>query len=524
MKKKIIAVAAVGAAALVIGGAVFFATHFRVAGHFYSKNADTLDVRGDALSPEDYETLREIMKEADIFWDVPLSSMSVPTDAVEITLNDLTNEDVALFGYLPELKRVDASGCDDYDALFALMEQRPEVAVSYQVNICGGTYAGNTQEITVVDASADELMENLRYLPELETVQLTGALPPAENLSEVMGAYPNVKFVWNVTFDGEGYQSTDTKMDLEGKSIGSRAALEGVLPYLPAMQEVNLCGTDLSQSDLKALADTWPDVDFIWEMETFGQTLRTDAEEVDISEWKMENVSEVEALLPYFTNLQKLVMCDCGIDNETMDAFNRRYEDIKIVWSVKVSWRSVRTDATWFMPFRMQLHDDVSDLSNLRYCTDMECIDAGHLAIKDIEFVRPLNKLRWLIIGDTAVSDISPVENHTNLVFFEMFKTKVTDYTPLLSCTGLEDLNLGYTYGDAEIIAKMTWLKNLWWHRPVPPWGGPETETRLNLGSILPDAQVDVSYTPGSTDGGWRQIPNYFAMRDFLGVFYMDEP
>lgn len=523
MNKKIIAGCAAAAAALVIGGAVFFGSHIRLGGHFYSKNASQLDVRADGLTPEGYEALQAKLPGAQILWELPFQGKQLPLDTQEITVDALTEEDVQLLDYLSGLKCVHAENCRDYDALLALQARHPGTEVRYQVTVSGGNFGSDARELTTVDATADELRQGLRYLKDVQLVQLTGALPPAADLGEVMGDYPNVAFNWNVTFCGKGWNSADTVMDLSGCQTGGRAALEGVLPYLPALKEVNTCGSDLSNADMMALVDSWPDIDFIWELEAFGQTFRTDAEEVDISGNKMADVSEAEKLLPYFPKLKKLIMSDCGIDNETMDAFNRRYEDVQIVWTVYVSWKPIRTDETWFMPFRMQLHDDTADLSNLRYCTDMQCIDAGHLAIKDIEFVRPLTKLRWLIIGDTAVSDISPVENHTELVFFEMFKTKVTDYTPLLSCTGLEDLNLGYTYGDAEIIAQMTWLKNLWWHRPTPPWGGPETETRLNLGSILPDANVDVSYTPGSTDGGWRKIPNYFAMRDFLGVFYMDE-
>lgn len=523
MNKKIIAGCAAAAAALVIGGAVFFSTHFRLGGHFYGKNAARVDVRTDGLSPAEYEALRARLPETEILWELPFQGKQLPLDTQEITVDTLTEEDVQLLDYLPGLKCVHAENCRDYDALLALQARHPKTEIRYQVTVCGGSYANDTWVVTAVDSTAAELLEGLRYLPQVTLVELTGALPPAEDLGEVMGAYPDVEFRWNVSFCGQAWSSADTFMNLTGEQVGGRAALEGVLPYLPAMKQVNVCETDMRSEDMMALADSWPDIEFIWEIEALGQTLRTDAEEINISGYRMADVSEAEKLLPYFPRLKKLIMSDCGIDNETMDAFNRRYEDVQIVWTVYVSWRPIRTDETWFMPFRMQMDENTSDLSNLRYCTEMQCIDAGHLAIKDIEFVRPLTKLRWLIIGDTAVADISPVENHTELVFFEMFKTRVTDYTPLLSCTGLEDLNLGYTYGDAEIIAQMTWLKNLWWHRPTPPWGGPETETRLNLGAILPDANVDVSYTSGSTDGGWRKIPNYFAMRDFLGVFYMDE-
>ena len=88
----------------------------------------------------------------------------------------------------------------------------------------------------------------------------------------------------------------------------------------------------------------------------------------------------------------------------------------------------------------------------------------------------------------------------------------VTDYSPLLNCTALEDLNIGQTFGEVDDIIKMTWLKNLW----MVKCGldkciqAQETLTETNVVYAYPDPVV-----------GWRALPNYFAMRDELFMFYM---
>lgn len=286
------------------------------------------------------------------------------------------------------------------------------------------------------------------------------------------------------------------------------------------MVEVRDCG--ISQEDMIGLVQDYPAVEFLWDVDFFGQRLPSDTEEIDISKTPVADVAEVERLAACFPHLKKVVMAGCGVDDETMDALNRRHEDVQYVWEVKVCWRMLRTDITWFFPFKLDVEPVGDDLYNLRYCTEVVCVDLGHALVKDIEWARYMPKLKYMLFGDTQISDISPLEDHKELIYLEMFKTQVSDYAPLLSCTALEDLNLSYTYGDAEIIRQMTWLKHLWWHRPTPPWGGPETETRLHLADYLPDAVVDVRYTSGSTDGGWREIPNYFAQRDYLGMFYME--
>ena len=94
------------------------------------------------------------------------------------------------------------------------------------------------------------------------------------------------------------------------------------------------------------------------------------------------------------------------------------------------------------------------------------------------------------------------------------------DYSPLLGCTGLEDLNLGYTYGDPAPIAKMTWLRNLWWGgiHHVPWYRGEDPAALLRQG--LPNTKL-MFYAGSSTGLGWRELPHYYEMRDRIGMYYM---
>ena len=120
--------------------------------------------------------------------------------------------------------------------------------------------------------------------------------------------------------------------------------------------------------------------------------------------------------------------------------------------------------------------------------------------------------LKYLIIADTMIDDISPLEGHDQLIYLEMFITKVTDLSPLLTCTALEDLNLCYTHADPEPVTKMTWLKNLWWAEP------PMEESEFQ--EYLPDTHLMFLHH-SSTGNGWRQLQNYYDMRDYLGMHYM---
>ena len=89
----------------------------------------------------------------------------------------------------------------------------------------------------------------------------------------------------------------------------------------------------------------------------------------------------------------------------------------------------------------------------------------------------------------------------------------VTDYSPLLECTALEDLNIGKTYGKIDPVLEMTWLKNLW-------LVGMEESSYNRAVAALPETNIGYRYA--NPDDGWRELPNYFAMRDELKMFYME--
>ena len=207
-------------------------------------------------------------------------------------------------------------------------------------------------------------------------------------------------------------------------------------------------------------------------------------------------------------------MSECGIDNEQMDALNRKYGHIKIVWTVSIGdFIQVKTDTTWFMAAKFGYPVDTEDVYNLRYCTDIVALDLGHMKISNCDFVAFMPHLKYLILADTNVTDLTPLTGLKELTFLELFLLDLRDYTPLETLTGLEDLNLFYTFGEPDVILRMNWLKNLWWN-------GCSWEAQLQFRETMPDCRFCFN-SFSSTGGGWRDLPNYFAQRDILGMSYL---
>ena len=165
---------------LAVGIAVWFLlTHVRVAGTFYSRSAEVLDLRFADITTADYEKLRKKAPNSEILWRIPFQGKTYDQNTDVLYVTSLTDEDVATLDYFTQLKSVEAQECTDYVQLAALAARRPAVAVDYAVTIDGRKY---DQDTTVVSVSGitDEEINLLTYLPDLTAVTAVGCETPEQ--------------------------------------------------------------------------------------------------------------------------------------------------------------------------------------------------------------------------------------------------------------------------------------------------------------------------------------------------------
>lgn len=227
-------------------------------------------------------------------------------------------------------------------------------------------------------------------------------------------------------------------------------------------------------------------------------------------------IAEVETAMAFLPNAERVVMYGAWLDNELMAQFRENHRgEYKVVWTVQCGPLATRTDGRIFMPTKYYVTSgSIADwhIYNLRYCEEMIGIDVGHMSVSDLEFVRFMPNLKYLVITLTPTFDITPLESCKKLVFLEMTRTCITDYSPLLGCTALEDLNISLNEGEIEPILEMTWLKNLWMVRMQ------ESHYERAKAALT---NTNIAYNCKDHFDGWRELPNYYAMRDELKMFYM---
>ncbi len=491
---------------------LFLLTQYTFAGgHFHSVKAENLDLRGTPVTLQEYRSLRRRMPGSRILWDVPFQGGTVSSDITELTLHTLVPEDLEALSCLEDLTVIHAEKCRDYALLVQLQQLLPECDVRYTVSLSGEKLRHDAQEAVLSTLTIQDV-QLLTYLPQLKRVSVSGCRDYAL-LQQVQADYPQWTVHYTVDLGGIHYPYYTEEITVSGASYEEiRTALTG----LSQLKRLTLVNPAADGSDLVALKEANSAIDLSWQVNICGVNVPWDVQELDLSGIQVGSCEEVEEKLTSLPNLEKVIMSDCGIDSETMAAFRERQrENYKVVWTVYLGKiAKCRTDDTYFMPIQQgEYYLLDSHTEELKYCEEMVCIDVGHHMIHNIDFVAYMPHLKYLILAHTGVRDLSPIVNCQELVYLEIDWSEVQDYTPLKELKALEDLNIDETFCDIAPILEMTWLKNLW-----APNRGHKDRTALE--EALPDThlQLTKSYPAGQ---GWRNLDNYYAQRDFMGMYYM---
>ncbi|MCK1717282.1 hypothetical protein [Bradyrhizobium sp. 141] len=131
---------------------------------------------------------------------------------------------------------------------------------------------------------------------------------------------------------------------------------------------------------------------------------------------------------------------------------------------------------------------DLSGLEQLRSLTQLYLW--GNPDLNDLSALRPLTRLRTLVLRSTSVVDLSPIQDLKSLTELNLQATSVADLGPLQSLRNLRTLRLSNTpVADISILSNFKWLENL-----------AIDDTRVESIEVLRDCEylrsIDISKTP----------------------------
>lgn len=466
MKKVLIVILVVLLLALgAMGGFLWYRnTHIFVEDAVYSKKAETLDLQGTGISVAHYEQVQAQLPECRILWDVPFQGGTMPSDVAGITITNLSDEDIQMIAYFPQLSAVDATGCSDYAQLEKLKEQYPDLAVKYQVDL-GGIQA--EAEATVLTLNAGEfdydvLLENLPHLKAVTSILFPKAQLTGEQITGLTEAFPEISVDYTVEILEQEYASDTASLDLSGMTSDQVDAAVANMHLLTGLESVELMKADgttgLALSDVKKLQEAVPNAKFHFVFNLYGVTISTEDEEVILKNIKPADYSTVEAdiraALDVMVNCKRFVLDNNGMwdklwRNITNEALAKIREDYRgkteFVWRVFFGENGSSLTDAQVLRAVYGLVDDNS--AALQYLDKVQFMDIGHNEYLDeAEFIRGMKALEVVIISGSPIKSLEPFAECKDLKFLELSNcTYITDVTPLAECKELEMLNISFT-------------------------------------------------------------------------------
>ena len=362
-----------------------------------------LNLRGTGITIQQYDMLSAALPGCEILWSVPFQGAYCDNTAQELVLETLTEEDIAVLAYLPELVSIKADDCRDYDQLFQLMEMYPDLTVTCSVPLGDTVIPYTTESLTLTDPDVAELLTKLRYLPQLTEVTLEGTLPDQDAMILLKETYPNTTFIWDFTVCGVKTNSLAEFIDLSKIHMNGTEELEAALPCFYNLTKVDMVDCGLSNEDMDALNKRHPGTLFVWKVKVSSVYLRTDAKYFMPWKYKISNLN----------NLYNLRYCT---EIEVLDFGHKGVHDVSYIE---------------YMP-------------KLRFLLLLECVP-------DLEIVGNCITLEYLELCSSPLTDFWPLTNLTNL------KDLNLSYTPF----DLGSHKFG-KFGDLTPLMQMTWLDRLW--------------------------------------------------------------
>ena len=372
-------------------------------------NLKTVTLRDKALSNADIAALVAAFPALSFDYRVSVGGVTLSPDVTSLTLGEASGiTDVSALAdalpYLPALESVDleplALGNAQLKEALSLLDG---LTLHYTVELFGERVSPDLAAIDLQGKeipSARELTEALPLLPKLTTVLLGERSGARADIVAFMEANPTLTYDYTFTVEylGHTYTEATEELDLSNTPITDVDTLKYTLTQLPNLKHVNMLGCGLDDRTMGGLADAFPHIKFLWEIDLgFWGKLRTDA--------------------TAFTT------------RSSKKGDEKKYR--------------LTTEAIW----------------PLQYCTELVALDLGHQQIEDISVLKTLTKLQILILADNRIKDISALRYMPDLVYVELFINHIEDVSPLADHDKLLDLNL-CTNHISDVTPLMT-LKNL---------------------------------------------------------------
>lgn len=379
-----------------------------------------------------------------------------------LTITDPTFDLSSLDTYTG-LEIIEFQGYSDYEGILNCIAKYPNIEIRYDVAVGDQRIPHNAQSLEI-DANScdyDQLLQNLKYLPDVAALSLPETSLTATQMEELRQVYPNIQLTYSLRLGDTVYTDDAVEADASWLLPEQIPGFLDQITLLPGIETLNLMSAEgasnLSLTDVKLLQDALPQVFFQYSFDLFGKIVSTSDEVIEYDEVPIGNEGEerIRQALDILTNCTYFKLDDCGLSNEVMASIREDYPNVKVVWRVRIEPFSMLTDETML---RLTFHMNDGNVADLKYLNDVTYLDMGHNdTLTDISFIQYMPKLQCVILSGAPITDISYFAECKDLVWLELcFCSRVEDLSPLSELTNLKYLNVSHS-----MVSDLSPLKNV---------------------------------------------------------------
>ena len=235
-----------------------------------------------------------------------LSMGPVDRSVTELTLTNLTEEDLSLIRELSALTLLDGRACENGSLLRAFSE-----TVAYPVlwSVPLGTARVDSDAKSLVvpaDVNAVEAVEAaLLELPHVQTVDLRTSGLDNQAALALQEMRPEISFLYEVTVQGSRLDGDTKTLELDAGSISDWDALAREIGYLRDLEGIVVNGA-ITPEQAAYLLEGAGSIPARYSVSFKGRTIRSEDEEADFSDLPGSDLGAIKAVLTVLPNIQKV--------------------------------------------------------------------------------------------------------------------------------------------------------------------------------------------------------------------------
>ena len=371
------------------------------------------------------------------------------------------------------------------EKLRTIKSRFPDAHILWDVNVGGNSFDGESESIVTADFTTEDIpsFARLKNLKEADV----SACSDFSAILALQNALPEVRVHWTVPL---GEKSFDGESESVAVQDASADMLRAAITRLPKLRTLVLTDSTLSPADQLALTEEFPSMLFSWDVTLAGRTIPSDVTALDFTGTPLteEDLSELSAALPLFSNAESVNLTDCGLSEHMLRNFSAAHPNLLTEWETQLFGVRFSTAAEEidFSDVPLTVEDAAQIEAMLPYLPklkkvvmlrcgisdeDMDAIDLRH---EDVQFVWMVQVRRWGLRTDRTYFTVYnndyefPEDNHSfaalrycrNMIAIDLGHQKFYDDPDMFE--NFPDLRyLVVSNSQYESLPALKYLKNL---------------------------------------------------------------